>query len=131
MANYNKITEKQYDAIKILLKGGASQLEAAEYMHVSSNTAWRIANTEDYAEYQQILAQKTLAYKKKMAAFHAKEVEQKQEQAKPPVVEDITKVSGMVGNYQMNRVIELLKAQNETLTLISNKLAFIVDELTK
>ena len=34
-------------------------------------------------------------------------------------------------NYQMNRVCELLKEQNETLKLISNKLAFIVDELTR
>ena len=66
-----------------------------------------------------------------------REIRGKKEQAKEPEIKEEPKPEpkaepkpvNICSNYQMNRIIELLKSQNELLALLSNKLAFIVDEL--
>jgi hypothetical protein len=117
MANWNKLTESKYNAIKTLLKGGASQQEAAEYMQVSGNTVWWINKSEDYKDYIQAQEIRLLQKKRKEA------------EPEKSVTDDKQKGGTISANYQINRIYELLKTQNETMKLISNKLAFIVDEL--
>ena len=62
MAKWNKMTEMQFNAIKTLLKGGASQAEASKYMGVCQNTAYYVNKAENFAEYTQ--TQATLMNKK-------------------------------------------------------------------
>ena len=114
-----KVTEGIFNAVKLLTNGGASVDEIAEYLSISPATVSRIRSSQNMDEYKNAAIAAYMNYRHKT------------KKPEPPAVEETPKVSGMSGNYQMNRVIELLKAQNETLTLISNKLAFIVDELTK
>ena len=125
MANYNKMTESKYTAIKILLNGGATVKEAAEYMQVSTAVVYGVKNTADFAEYCQNSAERD-ARRKQNAAIRIKEQEKAKEAAKEPERQPGT---AMTSTYQMNRVYEALKAQNELLKLISEKLAFIVEQL--
>lgn len=141
MANWNKLTEGQFKAIKTLLRGGASQKEAAEYMQVSPNTAFWVAKAETFEEYQHIKAEKQLSKKKQVAAMKAKqEAAQKvaaevgampavmlaqQTPAAPQVIEHRQTVT-VQATWAMTQ--EMQKT-NKLLELISNKLAFVVDEL--
>ena len=113
---YTKITPQVFNAVKTLLKGGATQGEAANYMGISGNTVNRIAKAETFEEYTNI------AY----ANGCGKGV------PKGGLLTDDKQKGGTISaNYQMNRMYELLKQINETLTIMSNKLCFVVDELTK
>ena len=51
---YTRITPQVFSAVKTLLKGGATQGEAAQYMGISGNTVNRIARAESYEEYTNI-----------------------------------------------------------------------------
>ena len=135
MANYNKMTESKYTAIKILLKGGATVKEAAQYLQVSTAVVYGVKNTENFAEYCQIGAERE-ARKKQAAAIRIKEQEKAKEAAKEQekaneAAKEPERQPGttMTSTYQLNRMYEALKAQNELLKLISEKLAFIVEQL--
>lgn len=120
MANWNKLTESKYNAIKLLLKGGASQQEAAEFMQVSINTAYWVNKSESFEDYQQLQAERVLSRKKT-----AKPIVNDDKQKKPVLNPTTVKIEAT--HYMM---VELQKT-NELLTAISAKLAYIVDELTK
>ena len=130
MANWNKLTERQFNAIKTLLKGGATQKEAAEYMQVSPNTAYWIDKAETFEEYLQIKAEKQLSNKKRVAAIKAKEKAQEKAQEAPQ-----TAASQVIEHRQTVTVqatwamMQEMQKTNKLLELISNKLAYIVDEL--
>lgn len=128
---YQKITEKIYRACKIMLKGGATLKEVAEYMDISINTAGRINRAETFEEYKNIAYSEGYLFKKKKAAEEAaaKQVQAQATQApaEPPkqVVEYKQSVTIQATHYMETE----LKKQTELLTMISNKLAFIVEEL--
>jgi hypothetical protein len=127
MANWNKLTERQYNAIKTLLKGGATQKEAAEYMQVSPNTAFWVGKAETYEEYLQIKAEKLLSNKKRVAAIKAQEKPQETKpQTNAPQVTEHKQTIVVQATWAMTQ--EMQKT-NELMKSISNKLAFIVDEL--
>lgn len=120
-----KITPKTFQAIKTLLAGGATWEECADYMGVSTSTVGRISKAETFQEYGNSVAAIAIRCNQKNMKTDATEQEAKQEL-------DLKMPGGTLsGAYQINRIVELLKAQGETLNLISNKLAFIVDELTR
>lgn len=125
MANYNKMTESKYTALKILLNGGATVKEAAQYMQVSTAVVYAVKNTADFAEYCQNSAERD-ARRKQNAAIRIKAEQAAKEATKEPERQPGT---AMTSTYQMNRVYEALKTQNEFLKLISEKLAFIVEQL--
>ena len=127
MANWNKLTEGQYKAIKTLLRGGASQKEAAEYMQVSPNTVYWVSKAETFEEYQQNSAERQLEYKR-VAAIKANGAEKTSVQATPAapqVVEQRNTITIQATHYMMQK----LEETNNLLKLISNKLAYIVDDL--
>ena len=130
MANWNKLTERQFNAIKTLLKGGASQAEAAQYMQVSPNTVYFVNKAEDFKEYTQMQAERQL--NRNRAAIDAKRDAAKkvaEEVGAVPaaqVVEHRQTVTVQATHYMMTE----MQKTNELLTAISNKLAFIVQELT-
>lgn len=122
-----KVTAGIYNAIKLMQKGGATVKECAEFMNISTRTAQMIFSSESFEEYKNMIFVKN--NKRKWAT---KKPEEKQEfapvQEQPPVqvVEHRQSVTIQATHYMM----EEMKKTNELLTLISNKLAFIVDELT-
>lgn len=130
MANWNKLTERQFNAIKTLLKGGATQAEAAEYMRVSHNTAFWVNKAENYEEYMQMQAERALK-QKRVAAIKAKGEPQekpqeiKQQTPAPQIVEHRQTVTVQATHYMAQE----MQKTNELLKQISAKLAFIVDEL--
>lgn len=119
MANWNKLTESKYNAIKLLLKGGASQAEASEYLQIAIGTVNRVKNTETFEEYNQQTAMITQAIAAKKAHKNNNETPQETPPANPTVV----RIEAT--HYMMQE----LQKTNELLTQISRKLAFVVDEL--
>lgn len=131
MAKNPKLTESTYKAIKIMLNGGATYEEIMEYLNVSKATVGRVKQTENYQEYQKDRQARAFMAKKatqeKKATEKAKEAEElKPVEAPPQVVEHRQSVTVIANHYMM----EQLQEQTRLLTLISNKLAFIVDQLT-
>lgn len=124
MANYNKLTESKYKAIKIMLKGGATVKEVEEYLQISNPTIYAVRKSENYEEYIQISAERHLT-SRQAAAIKSKTKEQPKEEPKEVVKEVRQTVTIQATHYMMQE----LQKSNELLTLISKKLAFIVDEL--
>jgi transposase-like protein len=131
MANWDKMTESKFRAVKILLKGGASVKEAAEYMQMSTATIYIIKNAENLAEYNAIRTARD-SKRKQVAAINSKaknepetkpEQETKSEPAKPVMNPTVIKVEAT--HYMMQE----LQKTNELLTCISAKLAAIVEDL--
>jgi len=130
MANWNKLTEGQFKAIKTLLRGGATQKEAAEYMQVSPNTAFWVAKAETFEEYQHMNAERHLE-NKRVAAIKAKEAGKTVAQTTPaqPAAQQVVEYRQNVTIQATHYMMQKLEETNSLLKLISNKLAFIVDEL--
>ena len=138
MANSTKVTESVFKAVKILLKSGETQTACAEYMNISVHSVQRIAVAEDFEDYKNRISAYYFSKKKKAeeakkaeeerkAAEEAKKAEEKKLPPQPtPIVLPQHKPINGEDSYQL---VRLMKEQNEMLKLISNKLAFIVDEL--
>ena len=131
MASYNKVSETLYKAVKILLNGGASVKEAAEYMKISAATVYKINETENYAEFLQI---SELKRAKRIAAIKAKEQKQEDEQKQekqeqkqeaPQVIEHRQTVQVQATHYMTEELREI----KTILKTISQKLAVIIDDL--
>lgn len=120
-----KITKEIYTAVKFMLKGNASTRETAESLGISINSVNRIRNSEAYNEYIENARYGGSARYRKDVKNKLKEAET----AKP--VEDLKQPGGTLsGNYQINRIFEQQKQTNDLLKLISDKLAYIVQQLT-
>ena len=118
-----KIDIKTFKAVKTMLSGGATIEETSDFLGVSSATISRIRQSETYEEYRQIIA-----------AMWVKQKAQEQQESKPtaepaPVPAPVPTPTSLNQGYLNNRIYELLKEQNEMLKLISNKMAFIVEQL--
>lgn len=130
------ITIRIYDAAKVLLETGASYKEVSDFMKISVSTVSRIANSKDYDEYRNNVNAYYFMQKKKAQEKAAKE-KQPEKKAEPkleaqaaPIVQDIKLQGGTLSaSYQFNRLYDVLKSMDETMKVISNKLAAIVDEL--
>jgi len=138
------IDKKMFDCIKILLEGKASYTEIQEFTNVGRTTVSRIAHSESWEDYQQQMAAMRAAWhcrvaekkaEKQAAADRAREEKEKAAKAVAEAVKAVPAASLIPQPkadpvYGANRICELLTHQNELLKAISNKLAFIVDELT-
>ena len=131
MAYQKKVTQSKFNAVKTLLKGGATVREVMEYLELSDNTVYMIKQAETLVEYENMIAEKALRDKQR-AAIKAKEREQAaQPQAQPQdkPVEVVKEVRQTVTVQATHFMMEEMRKTNELLTCISAKLAFIVDEL--
>lgn len=137
-----KVDERMWWAVKTLLKGGSTIVDAAEYLMLSENTVSRIKQSETYEDYKQIIAAMHAPYRKpKRTRLPDKKGEPQQEEPKeekqeakqadspkpvePQVIEHRQTVTVQATHYMMTE----LQKTNEYLKTISAKLAFIVDEL--
>ena len=106
------VTESVFKGIKFMLRGGATVNDILASYPVSMDTIRRIRKVNTFDEY--------LENQRKKAQHN-----------EPEKVEPLKQQGGTLSaGYQINRIYEALKEQNEILRLLSNKVAFIVDELT-
>lgn len=138
------IDKKMFDCIKILLEGKASYTEIQDFTNVGRTTISRIAHSESWEDYEQQMAAMRAAWHCRVAEKKAEEqaaadrAREEKEKAARAVAEAVKAVpaASLIPQpkadpvYGANRICELLTHQNELLKVISNKLAFIVDELT-
>ena len=116
--HYTKVTESLFNAAKLMLKGGAKQGEVAEFMKISRKTVSIISVSETYTEYKNNMYCTTAAYRKKEEAKKAETPDQ--------IIEHRQSVTVQATHFmemKLDKVIELL-------TILNNKLGFIVDELS-
>ena len=142
MANYNKMTQNKFNAIKTLLKGGATYEECAKYMLCGTSVIYKIKIADTWEDYLQQNAARAIAEKKakeqrKLKAAAAKSDEKPVEQPVQQVAQAVEQVKAQVVEHRQNVTIvanqymaEQLKLQTELLTIISNKLAYIVEQLS-
>lgn len=113
-----KVTESLFKAAKTLIKGGATNKEVAEYLCISPWTVNEIKKSEDYTEYRNNVHARYAESKKKPAQI---------QENIPNIVEHRQSVT-----IQANHYVEMeLKKHTEILTLISNKIADIMENVEK
>lgn len=120
MDTKTRITPDIYNTVKLMLNGGATEEDVSKFKRFSSETLRRIKKTKDYSDYVELLK----VYNRKQ-----NERANKTEQVSF-LTDDKQKGGTLSANYQINQIVEELKRQNDILTLLSNKVAFIVEELT-
>lgn len=133
-----KVTINVFNAVKILFENGAKSGEVGKYMKLSPDVVSMIRKSETYEEYRNLMYTKSSSYRKRMAAIKAKEQKAKEvaEEVGAIPASELIKEEPKEERKQMimlqasHQLLEEFRKQNELLTLISNKLAFIVDELT-
>jgi len=121
MATPRKVTPGIFAAAKRLQASGASLNEVCEYFNLSDRTVYRIFNNETFEDYNADTWEKRQ---------QAKAIAVKEKEQEPPVQvvrHEHEQSVTIIANHYM---AEELKTQSRLLELISNKLAFIVDELT-
>lgn len=141
MGRYAKVTESKFKAVKILLASGSTHKECAESMGLSVCTVGVIKRSETYDEYKNITYMTSGYYRKKMRKEAETEKVDNAVEETPEVVEAKTEeqeTPAQIVEYRQNVTIqanqymmEEMRKTNELLTFISNKLAFIVEELTR
>ena len=119
-----KMTQNLFNCVKRLLKDGASAKEIAEYLDLSTSTIWRVRDSETLEEYDNNTKVRTAQAR----AIAAKGRENAAEQT-PQQVEHIHHHEQSVTVIANHYMAEELRKQTELLTTISNKLAYIVDDL--
>ena len=140
MAGPIKVTPSLFRAVKAMTKDGATYEEIEDFFKISHATVTRIKYAENYEEYRnECVARSKAIHAKRQAKRQEKKAAemaaaQPEPEKKPEKVEyvapQVTPGGFLASSYQTNRIIEELAKQNEILKIISNKLAFIVDELT-
>ena len=121
MATPRKVTPGIFAAAKRLQASGASLNEVCEYFNLSDRTVYRIFNNETFEDYN------ADTWEKRQQAKAIAVKEKEQEPAVQVVRHEHEQSVTIIANHYM---AEELKTQSRLLELISNKLAFIVDELT-
>lgn len=140
-----QITKAIFDAVKLLTKGGATIAECSEYLKIGQSTVSRIRQAESYEDYKSAAKAAFYGYKKDKINKEAQEKleaeQRKQEELKKQEDEELKKrlaaspvkpVQPVVQTVQVQAthyMMEELRKMNQALTLISNKLTFIVEQL--
>jgi len=124
VATPKKITPGIFNAVKRLQACGATVKEVMEYFTLSDSTVRRCFNSETLEEYEAETAVRASALRRSAVK------KQNEPETLPVQQEVIHKHEQSVTVIANHYMAEQLQKQTELLTLISNKLAFIVDELT-
>ena len=142
MANI-KVTPQKFKAIKILLNSGATYAEICESFSISDYVVRNVKSSETIEEYRQKVAAGSSAYRKKLAAEMKAKQEEEERKAEKARAEEEQRTNASVPEKQVvehrqtiqlqatHYLTEELREIKELLKGMSNKLAFIVEELTK
>lgn len=119
------IDAKLFRLVKLMLQDGATHKEIAEYFDIGLATVGRISKHDTLEDYRQQMAATALEYRRRN-----KEEAKPQEKPEPkPETTQVNVTDKFMPYATQVELIRLLKEQNETLKLISNKLVFIVEQL--
>ena len=121
MAAKAKITEANFKVIKMLLGSGMKRKEIADSMGISTWSVNLICNTESYEAYREVIHNRNAKPKEEPKA---------PVQAEPQVQVVEHQYRDTVKIEAPQYVMNMLQRTNELLETISNKLAFVVEELT-
>ena len=128
-----KVTESVFRCVKKLAENGMRNEDICKAMGISKVTISRVRRAETLEEYNQIVVDAKKATKlNKLKAEQPEEPEapvksEAKEDQKPVNVEMLPQ--GAVTKWQVDRLLEAMKEQNELLKLISAKVLFIVEQL--
>lgn len=119
-----KVTPQIFNTVKTLLNSSVPVSQICDMLKLSSGVVYWIKGSDDLQAYKRkVLEQKARSNEKKQWK-EAKKEELPPEPA-PQVVEHRQTVTIQATNYMM----EEMRKTNELLTVISNKLAYIVEDL--
>jgi len=144
---YQKMTEGKFKAIKILLSSGATHAEISESLGISDYVIRFVKASETFEEYRHKMYVNSAGYRKKVEAEQKKKEEEAKAAAEKAVAEKAPAEQAEKKEYKEPEVqvvehrqsvqiqathfmTEELREMKELLKGISNKLAFIVEELT-
>lgn len=119
----HRMTEQNFKAIKLMLKGGATAEDINEHYKASKETLRRIRRSETFADYMEMQR----VYSERSAANLAKREEQPHETPKTPELPNQISIDDL---QKDSETVELLKEQNDLLRRLVNDVAFLVSELT-
>lgn len=117
-----KIDARIYRGVKRLQECGTPAAEAAEYMMITPPQAGMIYKSESFEDFTSTVY---LGIQKAREAKSKKNDDKKVEECKPQEVRHTVEIQAT------HFMMEEMRKQTKLLELISNKMAFIVDELTK
>lgn len=120
MAKGVPVTESVFKAIKLMLAGGATQKEISELLKVGASVVSTAKKAETFEEYKELMNN----------TFSARKKAQQKEPTAPPVpqvIEHRQTIQVQATHY----LTEELREIKELLKGMSNKIAFIVEDLTK
>lgn len=141
-----EMTPKLFSAVKLLLESKAPYKEITKYLGVSESNISKVSASETWEEYLAILAAEAKKQRERFAARKAAEeaYSEKAKEEKKRKLEPVAEAVGAVPAASLvtppaqtvqqmitvpYRLYEVLQKQTEILTGISNKLAYIVEEL--
>lgn len=125
MAARAKVTPNLFNAVKLLIDGWAKVSEVCKYMGISTWTYNAIRKSENIDEYKSLVAELNLSKKKTgEKKNNIPDVEEKAEEKHPAVVHQSVTVQAT--HYMMEKLDKII----ELLTVMNNKVGFVVDELT-
>ena len=111
MRKYNRITEDVFKTVKAILKGGTTQGETARLVGISGNTVNRISRVNTFDEYVDMV----------YANGCGKGVTKSEKNGEKPTISN---------GWAAEMLLAEARKQTALLTGISDKLAYIVTELT-
>lgn len=136
-----KVTQRVFDAAKILFEGGAKGAEVSKYLKISMPTAYMIKNAETYDEYKAVAYEKSAKKQKaamaKKAAIEAKKTaEAKTEQPTPEEKKEYVQPAAQVVEHRQSVTVQTthfvegkIDVLIEQMKLINAKLGAIIDDL--
>ena len=117
------MTEQNFKAIKLMLKGGATAEDINEHYKASKETLRRIRRSETFADYMEMQR----VYSERSAANLAKREEHPKETPKTPELPNQISIDDL---QKDSETVELLREQNDLLRRLVNDVAFLASELT-
>lgn len=134
------VTPQMFSCIRTLLDAKAPYAEISRYLGVSHSVISKVTACETFEEYQALLATYSQRQKASYARKAAAKTTSQKRSEEETIPDNDEPVKGTVANGNESRqtvivqashyMLEEQKRTNELLTSISNKLAFIVEELT-
>lgn len=136
MRQRTEMTRTLFDCVKKLIEAGSKTDEIVAYLNISKSTINRVRHAETWEEYRHILA--AMAVKARKPVVEAPVVVQEAPKETPHVPDRTQSMYIQNEHMRLMREMcrlqhdqnELLKEQNKALALISDKLAYIVTELS-
>ena len=134
--NYVKITESLFNNAKSLINVGATYAEVNKYYGISINTCKRIKEAENFEEYKHIIAAIAAKNAENRKAQKLKELKPVAEKVGAVPASQLPAPASQVVEHKQSITIQAthymmqeMQETNKLLKDISNKLAFIVEQL--